>query len=209
MDSIAALVEERPTAKSKMEKRLVMRLDLCIMAYCCLCYFFNYLDRAAFANAYVAGQKEDLGLIGNQYNLLISMFTAGYVIAQIPHAITLQVVAPRIWLPTTMIAWSGLTMCCAACQNFSQLAAVRFFQGAMEASLYCGTMYVMGAWYTSQEIAKRTAIFTAIGQIGSMFAGVMMAAMNNTLDGAHQLGGWQWLYLISECHSCSLLHGVD
>jgi hypothetical protein len=27
------------------------------------------------------------------------------------------------------------------------------------------------------EIAKRTAIFTAVGQLGSMFAGIMMTAM--------------------------------
>jgi MFS transporter, ACS family, pantothenate transporter len=88
-------------------------------------------------------------------------------------------------------------MCSAACRDFSQLCAVRFFQGALEASLYCGTMYLLGSWYTAAEIAKRTAIFTAIGQIGSMFAGIMMAAMQNTLDDSHGLSGWQWLYIIN------------
>jgi len=52
-------------------------VDLLIMTYCCACYFFNYLDRQAFANAYVAGLKEDLHLKGNEYSILLSVFTAG------------------------------------------------------------------------------------------------------------------------------------
>lgn len=47
------------------------------------------------------------------------------------------------------------------------------------------------------EIAKRTAIFTAIGQIGSMFAGIMMTALNESLHGETQLAGWQWVFIIS------------
>jgi ACS family pantothenate transporter-like MFS transporter len=55
------------------------------------------------------------------------------------------------------------------------------------------------------EIAKRTAIFTAIGQIGSMFAGVMMTAMNSGLHGRTSLQGWQWVFIISTTHSSPLL----
>jgi ACS family pantothenate transporter-like MFS transporter len=47
------------------------------------------------------------------------------------------------------------------------------------------------------EIAKRTAIFTAIGQIGSMFAGIMMTAMNEGLHNQTSLQGWQWVFIIS------------
>ena len=48
------------------------------------------------------------------------------------------------------------------------------------------------------EIAKRTAIFTAVGQLGSMFAGIMMTAMYKTMEGHGGLKGWQWVFLISE-----------
>jgi hypothetical protein len=46
------------------------------------------------------------------------------------------------------------------------------------------------------EIAKRTAIFTASGQAGSMFAGVMMSAMRLSMDGKAGLRGWQWVFII-------------
>ena len=54
----------------------------------------------------------------------------------------------------------------------------------------------MGAWYKPDEIAKRTALFTASGQVGTMFAGVMMAAIYNGMGGMGSLGGWQWVFLI-------------
>jgi ACS family pantothenate transporter-like MFS transporter len=49
------------------------------------------------------------------------------------------------------------------------------------------------------EIAKRTAIFTAVGQVGSMFAGIMMTAMHKTMEGRGGLKGWQWVFLIGMC----------
>jgi hypothetical protein len=51
------------------------------------------------------------------------------------------------------------------------------------------------------EIAKRTAIFTAVGQIGSMCAGLMMTAMHKTMEGRSGLKGWQWVFIIGEYFS--------
>ncbi|SMQ49903.1 unnamed protein product [Zymoseptoria tritici ST99CH_3D7] len=196
----ASLIRARPRALRKMDKlerKFVFKLDLFIMVYCCLCYFFNYLDRAAFPNAYVSGMKEDLNLEKNQYSILLSMFTAGSVVAQIPHSLIIQKVPMRIWLPLNLVLWSGITMCSAACKTYSQLCAVRFLQGASEAVVYSGSMYVMGSWYKPSEIAKRAAIFTAVGQIGSMFAGIMMTAMNKSLHSNAGLKGWQWVFIIN------------
>lgn len=49
-----------------------------------------------------------------------------------------------------------------------------------------------------QEIAKRTGIFTASGQVGSMFAGVMMTAIHKGMNGYAGLAGWKWVFLIGK-----------
>lgn len=176
---------------------LIDDADWVILTYCCLSSFFNYLDRSAFANAYVAGLREDLDLHGADYNIVLSMFTAGSVIGQIPHGIIIQKFPPRIWLPSMVIVWSALTMSCAACKTYEQLCVVRFFQGFAEASTYCGTIYIIGSWYKPREIAKRTAIFTASGQAGTMFAGIMMTAIYTGMQNHSGLKGWQWLFLVN------------
>lgn len=51
---------------------------------------------------------------------------------------------------------------------------------------------------TPSEIAKRAAIFTAVGQLGSMFAGLMMTAVHKTMEGHGGLKGWQWVSIIAK-----------
>ncbi|KAF4995272.1 hypothetical protein FGRMN_5237 [Fusarium graminum] len=153
-------------------------------------------DRQAFANAYVAGLKESLELSGNQYNVLLSMASAGMLVGQIPSSIIIHKIRPRIWMSSMVVIWAGLTMASAACRTYAQLCAIRFFMGLAEASTYAGSVYIMGSWYKSNEIAKRTATFTVAGQVGKMFAGAMMAAIHESMDGRAGLEGWQWVFLI-------------
>jgi ACS family pantothenate transporter-like MFS transporter len=61
-------------------------------------------------------------------------------------------------------------------------------------------MYIIGAWYKSDEIAKRTALFTASGQVGTMFAGIMMAAIHKGMADMANLQGWQWVFLIGKIY---------
>lgn len=42
-----------PQAMPSVEKRLVLKLDLMILIYGCLCFFTKYLDQASLTNAYV------------------------------------------------------------------------------------------------------------------------------------------------------------
>lgn len=89
-------------------------------------------------------------------------------------------------------------MVSAAVKTVTQLCVVRFFLGLAEASTYAGTIYIIGAWYKPDEIAKRTALFTASGQVGTMFAGILMAAIHKGMEGLANLAGWQWVFLIGK-----------
>ncbi|KAF5676183.1 transmembrane transporter transporter Liz1p [Fusarium heterosporum] len=160
---------------SREEKKLIRKLDFFIL---------------------VAGLKESLDLSGNQYNVLLSMASAGMLVGQIPSSIIIHKIRPRIWMSSMVVIWAGLTMASAACSTYAQLCAVRFLMGLAEASTYAGSVYIMGSWYKSNEIAKRTATFTVAGQVGKMFAGAMMAAIHESMDGRAGLEGWQWVFLI-------------
>lgn len=48
------------------------------MRMCIVSTFVN--SQLNLGHSYVSGMKEDLAFTGNQYNTLLSMFTAGYVI---------------------------------------------------------------------------------------------------------------------------------
>jgi len=57
------------------ERRFLFKLDAVILTFASLGYFIKYLDQVNVANAYVSGMKEDLGLYGNEYNIMIACWT--------------------------------------------------------------------------------------------------------------------------------------
>ncbi|TQS31741.1 hypothetical protein Golomagni_07969, partial [Golovinomyces magnicellulatus] len=119
-----------------------------------------------------------------------------YVLGQIPSNLSLHYIKPRIWFPTMMLLWGGLTMVTASAQKPQSIMAIRFFQGICEASTFVGTHYILGAWYTERELGKRSGIFTASGLAGSMIGGFIQSGLYEGLDGHAGLSGWRWLFII-------------
>ncbi|KIJ70238.1 hypothetical protein HYDPIDRAFT_77458 [Hydnomerulius pinastri MD-312] len=181
---------------SKVERRLLLKIDWFILSYCCLMYFTNYLDRANVNNAYVSGMKQELNMQGNDFNKINTIFTCGYIVGMIPNNLMLQVAPPRIWFPLMQIVWGVLTFCSSAVQNVQQLYAIRFFQGVSEASTFVGTHYILGSWYKPGELGKRSGIFTSSGLAGTLFSGVLQAAVYQHLGGVDGRSGWRWLFII-------------
>ncbi|EGO01798.1 hypothetical protein SERLA73DRAFT_103821 [Serpula lacrymans var. lacrymans S7.3] len=181
---------------SKVERRLLLKIDWFILSYCCLMYFVNYLDRANVNNAYVSGMKQELNMQGNDFNKINTVFTCGYIVGMIPNNLMLQVVSPRIWFPLMQIVWGVLTFCTSAVHNVEQIYAIRFFQGMAEASTFVGTHYILGSWYKPGELGKRSGIFTSSGLAGTLFSGLLQAAVYQNLGGVAHKSGWRWLFII-------------
>ncbi|KAF8524212.1 major facilitator superfamily domain-containing protein [Gautieria morchelliformis] len=183
-------------SKSKMEQRLLLKIDWFILSYCCLMYFTNYLDRSNVSNAYVSGMKEELNMQGTDLNKINTIFTCGYIVGMIPNNLALQRIAPRIWLPVMQIIWGLLTVCTSAVKNVQQIYAIRFLQGLAESSTFVGVHYILGSWYKPEELGKRSGIFTSSGLVGTLFSGLLQAAVYKNLNGHGGRSGWRWLFII-------------
>jgi len=55
------------------ESALMRRIDMRVIPMLCVVYLFAYLDRVNIANAAVYGMSKDLGLIGNQFNVALTI----------------------------------------------------------------------------------------------------------------------------------------
>ncbi|KAF4427038.1 Pantothenate transporter liz1 [Colletotrichum fructicola] len=107
--------------RSKDEKRLVQRLDLFVLSWATFGYFVRLLDSSNITNAYVSGMKEDLNFEGNQYNLLQTFFTCGYLVGQVPSQFLLtQELSKRISI------------------FYSASYAASMFSGYLQAAIYKG-----------------------------------------------------------------------
>ncbi|GMM37026.1 Fen2 protein [Saccharomycopsis crataegensis] len=178
------------------EAKLLFKIDVLVLSFTCLCYWSNYLDRTNFANAYVSGMAEAVGMKGDDYNIVNTCFTVGYTIGMLPNNIALLKLKPRYWMCFCMIAWGLLVLGMYKVTSYRQLCVIRFFQAIFESSTFSGTHLILGNWYKETELTKRSAVFTSSGLIGSIFSGFMQSAIHTNLDGRNGLAGWQWLFII-------------
>lgn len=147
------------------------------------------------SNAYVSGMKEDLSMAGNEYNLLTTYWTVGYILGNIPSQFILTKVPASLWLPSLELAWSLVVMGMAGANNVQTLYALRFVSGLLEASAYPGIMTLLGSWYTPAELGKRACIFQASSSAAQMFSGYLQAGLYGGMDGRAGLAAWRWLFV--------------
>ncbi|GJC94066.1 major facilitator superfamily transporter [Colletotrichum higginsianum] len=178
------------------EKLLVRKLDMTLMPVIWTLYMFNYLDRNNLAQAKLNNFEKDLGLVGNQFNTAVSIFNAGYMIAQLPSNMLITRVRPSIYIPCCVLAWSCVSAATAAAESFGSLIAIRIVLGIVEAPFFPGVFYILSCWYTQKELAFRTAILYSGMLVATAFSGLIAAAVFSHLDGARGLAGWQWLFII-------------
>ncbi|KAF7723733.1 hypothetical protein EC973_001709 [Apophysomyces ossiformis] len=185
--------EEKP---NDLERRLIRKLDLRLMLWAFFGYFANGLDRNNMPNAYTNGMKEDLELASERYNWAFTMFFIGYIVLQIPANAVITKVRPSIMLPGVVTLWGAVVCLMALITDYRGLYGLRFCLGFAEAAFYPGIVFLLGSWYTKEELGARTAFFVAGSQMSGAFSGLISGAIASSLDGAHGMRGWKWLFII-------------
>lgn len=139
--------------------------------------------------------KEDLSMAGNEYNLLTTYWTIGYILGNIPSQLVLTHVPASIWLPSLELAWGFVVMGMAGTRNIETMYALRFVSGLLESSAYPGIMTLLGNWYTPAELGKRACIFQASSSAAQMFSGYLQAGLYSGMNGRAGLAAWRWLFI--------------
>ncbi|KAH8659763.1 allantoate permease [Xylariales sp. PMI_506] len=178
------------------QRRLLFKVDAFVLTFASIGYFLKNIDLSNVNNAYLSGMEEDLAMYGNQLVTSTSIYTVGYVIGQIPSNLILTRISPRWVISALEVGWGIATLCTASVKNYQALYVCRFFVGLFESGFYPGIHYLLGSWYTPQEIGKRAMIFWLAGSIGTLFSGILQAAAYTNLDGVKGYAGWRWLFIV-------------
>lgn len=131
------------------------------------------------------------------------VFFVSYTVFEVPSNYLLKKFRPSRWFAFLMLVWGAMTMLIAATQNYGGLVATRFLLGAFEAGLFPGIVYCLTFWYKPNERAIRVALTLAGATLGGAF-GSAIAYGIGTINGAHGLEAWRWLFLIEGAPACIL-----
>ena len=176
------------------ERALVWKFDIRILPILAIMYLFNSLDKSNLGNAKTAGLEKTLGLKGDQYNIILSVFFIPYVLTAPFLAIAGKKYGPNRVLPVMMFAFGCFTVLVVAVQNFGGLMTIRWFLGMSESAFFPLVIYYQTTFYRRGELARRLALFYAAQSIASAFSGLLAFGVFQIHSGS--LADWRYLFLI-------------
>jgi MFS family permease len=158
-----------------------------------LAYLTHTLDRANLGNAKTDTLEKDLGLVGNQFSLLLILFYIPYALMNVPLTLLSKRFNPSIVIPSIMVGWGTMAMAAAGTKNFGGILATRILMGCVEAAFFpCAILYC-SMFYTRRELSFRTSIFGMMGFIAGAISGLIAWSV---FQWKKELRGWQYLFLI-------------
>ncbi|ORZ02961.1 major facilitator superfamily domain-containing protein [Syncephalastrum racemosum] len=177
------------------EQQLVRRLDKRLLAFAMMGNLVKTLDNTNLSNAFISGMEEELDIQGTQYNWMTVLFMVGYLSMQIPSNLFLSRFRPSVYMPFLELIWCILTLSMAMVRSVTAVYYIRFLLGLAEAGFYPGMVFLVGSWYTKQELGKRNAWITICGALGGGLSGIIQAILLKTVDGVLGISGWRWMFL--------------
>ncbi|GAT24654.1 vitamin H transporter [Aspergillus luchuensis] len=153
-----------------LEKKLLRKLDWRVIPALWFLFLVSFMDRSNIGNAKIAGMSKELHLVGNDYNLAVTMFTVAYVIFGMPANLLVKKFGPKM-LVLYMFTWGLFVMGQGLVKTASGLIACRFFMGMCEAGFVPGCAYLIGSYYKRDEFLRRYAIFFSANMAAGAFNG--------------------------------------
>ncbi|KFY72592.1 hypothetical protein V499_07271 [Pseudogymnoascus sp. VKM F-103] len=185
------------------ERSYVRKLDIYLLPYLALMYFFNAVDRSNLGNAETDGLSKDLHFVGNEYSLLILLFYIPFGTLDLPLNILTKRFTAALVLPILMITWGSVSLLQCAAFNFGGLLVCRLVMGACEAGFFAGVVFYLTLFYSRGELGFRIAIVFGSALLAAAFSGLIAFGVfhiNTTIP------GWKYLMIIEG--SLTLVFGV-
>ncbi|KPM43660.1 hypothetical protein AK830_g2876 [Neonectria ditissima] len=179
----------------KVERRLLMKLDLCIYPPLFIIYMMSFLDRINISNARIQGLTEEIDLSGNRFNIALFIYFLPYILLEVPSNMIIRRMRPSLYLSGLMFIWGIINMCMGFVHSYGALVALRFLLGAFEAGVLPGIIYVTSMYYKRHEFQKRMSFFFCSTLIGGAFGGLLAYGIAR-LGGEHGMSAWRWIFII-------------
>ncbi|CEJ94352.1 hypothetical protein VHEMI09890 [[Torrubiella] hemipterigena] len=177
------------------EARAVWKVDILLLPFIVICFCFLQFDRTNIGNALTDNLTRDIHVTNSDVNLSQTLFTAGFIVTELPFNMVSKYIGPQRFLPVTMFLWGTVTWAQVFLKSATGLYAARFFVGALEGGFIPGFVLYISRYYTNKELGLRYAIFWASNAFAGMLGGPLAVGLLS-LSGRGRLHGWQWLFLI-------------
>ncbi|KAJ5887951.1 Major facilitator superfamily domain general substrate transporter [Penicillium taxi] len=174
-------------------RRVKHKTDLYLLPILSLTYGLQYLDKVTTSYAAVYGMRTDLGLKGQEYSWITSIFYLGFLVAQGPSSYLLTKFSIGKYAAVNVFLWGTMVCLCACTKNFAGIAVLRFFMGVFESAIGPCWVSLMATFYKKEEQGSRVTTWYGCVGLAAIIGGLLSYGVGQTHSG---LAEWQLIFLI-------------
>lgn len=186
------VVEQQHVIDAELERRVVRKTDRNLVPLVMALYLLAFLDRSNVGNARIAGMNQDLNLIGDRYDWLLTIFYIPYIIFEFL-GIMWKIVPPHIWATIVVFIWGLVATLQSVTQSWGGEMALRFLMGAAEAGYGPGIPFLLSFFYLRHEVGFRCGVFLSAAPLANTFAGALAYGITS---GHPSIAKWRVLFLV-------------
>ncbi|GAA5872682.1 hypothetical protein JCM8547_003730 [Rhodosporidiobolus lusitaniae] len=151
------------------ERKVLRKIDLILTPV----FWLTYLDRANVGNAKVAGLEADLGLVGYQYNICLTVFYIFYASFEMGSNAVCKLISPRWWIPIQIVAFGSVCLATGFVHNYAGFIVARVFLGIAEAGVLPAMALVLSRFYKRDELVLRVGLLVSAACLAGGFGGLL------------------------------------
>ncbi|KAF4764718.1 Major facilitator superfamily domain general substrate transporter [Penicillium solitum] len=174
------------------DRRILRRIDICLIPVLFLSYLFQYLDKQAMGYSAILGLRTDMHLVGQDYSWASSLFYFGYMVASGVVALLIIRLPVGRFMSAAMGIWAAILMLTVLCKSANGLWAARFFLGFVESSIAPSMSLIISMWYKRSEQPIRQCAWFMGNVIGGLVGGLLGYGVGR-IDG---IPPWKALFIL-------------
>ena len=165
-----------------------------LIPFMTLLYLVNFIDQVNVGFAALT-MNSDLNFSPTVFGFGAGVFFLGYMLMQIPASVVIERLGVRRCIFFILFIWGLISAACSLVQGPASFYALRFCLGLAEAGFFPGMIFYLTLWFPQAYRARHTATFVSANALAFVI-GAPLSSLILRLDGALQLHGWQWLFLL-------------
>ncbi|GMM33512.1 hypothetical protein DASC09_008370 [Saccharomycopsis crataegensis] len=178
------------------EKKLLRKIDLCVIPPFCLLYFLAYFNRSSFGFIQMAGIEEDLHMSNLSLYASYSAFFAPYIFFQFFANILMKSVRPHFWISISVLLYGVDTLASAFSKNYAAYTGLHFLHGIVQAGSETAIFYILAHYYTTKESQKRFSAIYSVSCLAGICSNLIAYGVNKNLNGDNGWMNWKWALIV-------------
>ena len=183
------------------DKKLVRKLDWCLLPMMGLSYSLQFLDKTSIGSAAILGLRTDLKMVGTDYSTASSMFYYAYMGGLLLFPRILQRTKHFMLVLCSVTCLWGMVQSLQGAPNieYKGFLALRFFLGFFESSITPAFNHLTSQYYKQEEMFSRSITWFAWNGFGAILGGCICIGLVEHVEsgGTYTMPAWKLLFVVT------------